>query len=589
MSGPWEKFQKTESTPSSGPWSKFSVKPVEDEGVFDPKTNAAISGLLAEMKSKGDISGKDLARGSLESLPTAGMLIGGALGGGAGFLAPIPGGSAIGSVGGAGLGSAAGESLKQTGLKYLLGDEGPKTTEELYGKLGEAAKEGMFGEMLGQTIAKPLQKLGGKLSEYQDALAEKIKQNAPEIKAAAKRLGFEAPLGFLSENPTVQKLESSLSQSPRMTATPERQAYENVQKGIKSASEKIEGFKTGESDFELGSRLQKGLKSEIQAQREPVAGIYKDINKDLMQIKLQPKITNQNVGILKKDPLFKTKDGQQFLNGVIDDLKSLDNVADLKEYRTNLRRSLSQNASDLDRMRVDKVYNQITNLRDASIQALKETDPFVKASGKSGSQVIDELHNKLALADAAHAENISSLQKIKDIAGTKGPVRSQSEFIRNIENIPEEQLIQRAANTNIRTLNEVKTKHPQLFENARVAKVNDLISKSMDKTGLNTTRFVKNFDKLEPEVQKALFDENQLQLINDLRTIHKETPAMVGPSGTPQGLDYQNLLSSSGYLSDIAKGILLKRRGALGPVSGALKSPMVEPAIKGLIKKAQEE
>jgi len=547
-----------------------------DQGIFS-KAISEVANRPQESLKEAQAPGYGLgvAKGALGALPVAGGMLGGALG----MASPLPGGAIVGS----GLGASGGEALKQIGEKYLLAEQ----PEPIENRVTDILNQGLLGasqEMGSQIIAKPLNIIGDKLGQYYNAIKDKIKPNANEITEAARRLGFEPTKGMLSENQTVQKLEQSLASSPRFTATPQRQALENVKKGFGRASENLENLKTGESDFQLGSKLKSGLENEIRTSKEPVSELYNDINKDLQNIKLQPEINNKSIGMLKKDSVFKTKDGKEFLNQISDDISNLDNVADLKEYRTNLLKNITDSTSELDRLRYEKVYDQITNLRDSSIQALKETDPFVKASGKSGAEVIDELHNKLALADAAHSGNMQQLQKIKGIAGIKGDVKSQGSFLRKLENIPEENLIQKSSSTNVKTLNEFKDKFPSLYEGTKTSQINDLVSRSMDKNGLNVTRFIKNIDKLEPEVKGLLFNEKESQLINDLKLINKETPELLNPSKTGQAIDYKGLLSPTGYLSDISQNILLNRSGALEKASNALKSPTTQTDVKGLLQ-----
>ena len=84
--------------------------------------------------SNGGFSLEGLARGTLKALPVAGAMFGGA----AGTVLGVPSGpGAIATgVAGAGLGMAAGESLKNIGEHYL-GDE--KTREEIYAGPTKAA------------------------------------------------------------------------------------------------------------------------------------------------------------------------------------------------------------------------------------------------------------------------------------------------------------------------------------------------------------------------------------------------------------------------------------------------------------------
>lgn len=141
-------------------------------------------------------TGRGYLKGALNTLPTAGMLGGGAVGAAAG---------PIGAVGGAGLGSVAGEALKRVGEKYLL-NENPKSREEYYSGLGKAGLEGATSEMGGQSIGaagkmlaeskagqyvgEKIGKIGSKIGEAFTGVPEKeietYAKNADEIKAMAK-------------------------------------------------------------------------------------------------------------------------------------------------------------------------------------------------------------------------------------------------------------------------------------------------------------------------------------------------------------------------------------------------------------------
>jgi len=562
---------------------RWDEEPPPAEALDQPGTLAsAISDLATSNKrgleqyGGGKGLGRTLLKGGLEALPGMGSIAGGLIGGTVG--APLgPGGAFVTGVEGAGIGAALGAGAKTLGEKYLLDEQMPADVGEEIAKQGAV---GLLSELGGQTIAKPLGFIGGKIGQYVSDIKGKVKPNAAEIEAAAERLGFKAPQSLTTDSETIQKLEQSLAQSPRFTATPERKMYENMRKGLIGGGEKLEGLKSIQTDAQLGNKLKEGLINEIKAARQPVSDLYENVNQDLYRIKLQQPIINKNMGVLKRDSAFAGQSGTKFLEEIKSEISDLKTVGDLKEYRTNL---LKRGAADeYDRLRFNKVYDQITNLRDESIQALKETDPFVKASGKSGKEVIDELHDRLVLADKEHANNIAQLEKIKAISGKSSPVKSQQQFIRDIEKIPSEELIQKAANVDVATLNEIKTKFPELFKNAQQAKLNDIVQASMDKGGLNTVRFIKNIDKLEPEVADAIFSKEQKALINDLRLINKEMPAKLGPSGTPEGLDFKRMLT--GYPEDFVQSLLLNKPGLLKQTGSALQSPWLYRIPKGLIQ-----
>jgi len=310
-------------------------------------------------------------------------------------------------------------------------------------------------------------------------------------------------------------------------------------------------MKMQETPLQKGQALAEGLKQEVKAAKKPVSELYENINKSLQQIQLDKKVTNRYVGTLKADPIFKTADGEAFLDKFRSDISKQKTVADLKEFRSNLLKNITEQTSEIDRLRYEKAYDSLTNLRDATIQNMKN-DPFVKAQGKAGQGVVDELAHQLALADAQYSSNLKDLESIKGVIGMKGAVKSPSQFIRNIEKISEEKLIERAANTDVKTIQQFQTKYPALYENAKAAKITDLVKKATQKNGLNVTDFIKNVEKLQPEVKGLLFNKTQQQMIDDAALLIKESPEKLGPSGTPEGIEYiKGLLSPQGWMQDI--------------------------------------
>lgn len=89
-------------------------------------------------------------KGILNSLPTAGMLAGGGVGGlvGIGTTAGVAG--PAGAVVGAGLGGAAGKSLQTLGEKYLLGED--KNRSDVYAQPVVAARDASAAELGGQAL-----------------------------------------------------------------------------------------------------------------------------------------------------------------------------------------------------------------------------------------------------------------------------------------------------------------------------------------------------------------------------------------------------------------------------------------------------
>lgn len=147
-----------------------------------------------EQEESEGFTAKGLLKGTLESLPMAGSLFGGAVGTAAG---------PIGTIGGAALGAGAGKALENIGEKYLLGEE--KTRPEIY--IGPAVEtlKGAAAEMGGQLIgpaAKNIQESAAKSLE-KISNTQAFKQTGAMLKdfRQASDKGMVDKLGkFIKEN-----------------------------------------------------------------------------------------------------------------------------------------------------------------------------------------------------------------------------------------------------------------------------------------------------------------------------------------------------------------------------------------------------
>jgi len=148
-------------------------------------------------------------QGALNTLPTAGMVAGGVAGGVAGTALEPVGGTAAGAVGGAALGGGAGESLKNLGEQYLLGQD--KTRSEIYGNPAKGVVEGAAAEVGGQLLGKGLEAAAGtKAGKY-------VLQKASEVPTwAAQKVG--KILSNIPENTTGRYIADRAS----INAAPER-------------------------------------------------------------------------------------------------------------------------------------------------------------------------------------------------------------------------------------------------------------------------------------------------------------------------------------------------------------------------------
>jgi len=134
---------------SDAEMSKLEAYQPKKKFISDEEMSALESQNKPEEKPWYDVSAKGLLKSGLSSLPILGAMGGGILGTPADVIA-----GPFGTVGGAGLGAAAGKSLQTLGEKYLLGEDVDR--EKLYAGPVEEGLLGATGEGAGKLIGKGL-------------------------------------------------------------------------------------------------------------------------------------------------------------------------------------------------------------------------------------------------------------------------------------------------------------------------------------------------------------------------------------------------------------------------------------------------
>jgi len=504
------------------------------------------------------------------SLPAVGSILGGTAGIPlAGLTGPLA------SVGLAGLGYAGGEALKNT-LESAMGDD--KTEEQIYMDpiigLAKGATYEAGGQVAGKVLGKAWDLTKGGYRAVKGKIASGLgkdisyvpKENAAEIVNAAEKLGInDVPKAVTSSNPGYNEVESGLSQSGSLPAREYHSQYANFNKGVENAAGKISDLRTPESAHEAGSAIQQELSKEITSKKAPVSEMYQALTKNLQKIQVNKSVVNKVFGVLKKNPIFATKDGQAMLEEYKNIVSSQPELNSLKELRTNVGKSLSKDASELDDIRVNAIRDAITSVRDNTIHFLKKDLP------EALHGEVDDLIDQVALADKAHAGNINDLNSIRSILGNK-PVSSQGGFLSKLGDQKEAEVAAKAANLDVTSLTNMKEKFPSVFEKAKQWKINDMIQSATNTiSGFNPTAFLKKYNSLGKEMKDLIFDKEMQEYVESLSLIKREVPKPLGPSGTPKGIDMMSMLSPRKNIMDYGIKKVLKDAMPIDPMVNVLK------------------
>lgn len=489
-----------------------------EEVPLDNKSDWEEVPLNEESKPWYDISAKGLGKSALESLPLAGSIAGGAVGS---LIGPW------GTVGGAGLGAAAGKSLEEVG-KSLFTDEKAPTREEFYKGLGQEATSGAMSEVGGQIAEKGILKTGealgklkGLLSDWQTQFKTMPKENTPEIIAASQALGFEPSKGMLSKSKQIQTLEEGLTKGGGIFSTPYIKQQQAMQEGISKGLGQVEKKATGATNIALGEEAAKNLLDEVARLEAPMKEAYQSIEKPLQKIPMNEPLINKAMGVARRNDLFRSTNGEAFLNEIQDEIKNLSSVKSLNEYISDFYKRSGPMATGREKAYIDSMYGVLKDLRNNTIY---------NSAGRQS--VKNNLIDTLANAEKMYADNINQINSISNVLGSSADFKSPGAFKQAVNAQDFEKIGKQIGSTGAETLTELQNKFPGVFEKAKEAQINRVIDKSLTKGELDLGKFVRNIKSISPEAQKLIFDPETLSTIKNLETVYQSIPGPINPSNT---------------------------------------------------------
>lgn len=515
------------------------------------KKSLAVEKMSAQPKERGVL--ETIGRGAIESLPAVGATLGGIAGTAAG-----PGGTIIG----AGAGAVAGKGLQQQARSVFFPEEAPQTTEQaLTEQAGAGVREGL-GQLAGGVAAKALG-AGAK------ALFPAAKKGAQKTIEAANRLGIKATKGQVTQGKIVQGLESSLEQSPTITGAVHRRARGKIEDALTRRLEKIAGKGAGGlTKFEVGEGVKASIKEKASGQLSEARALYKGLEDKFAASPVSPNLLGRvRQGLLdsKAIKLQPNSPAAKLANELGESVKNIKTVEDLKEFRTILGGRYEANMDKATRKVVDDAYDMLTDIRSKSLIFDKE----------SGEQI--------AKADKIWKNFFKEFKELDASFGGK-PSKSPQQFLTKLEKLEGSDVSPKLFQAQkVGRLGKLKEALPSEFKALSEQRIGEIVEKSQVKGELNSRKFIRNIAKLPPETKRLMFGDDGIRAIDDVETIINAFPDKMGPSGTPQGIDF---LSPTGFLKEIRDIARLARKKVIPSGLSKAEQDKVVTAIESLTKAA---
>jgi hypothetical protein len=366
-------------------------------------------------------------------------------------------------------------------------------------------------------------------------LTEK-KVNASEIEAAAAELGAPVLESQTSKSKAVQSADAMLlhpaNVSPVAIARKEilNQGFEKAE----GAVEESLGSHLGMSKAEVGNAIKKSLTDKLEAEAKPISALYDEIKKSTEFIPLEKRAISQitkNILELDEVTLSKSSPMAAIAKRVAEDLPALKTVDDIKRYKSMLNSSLSPTAAPAEKFVVRQIAEKLTNLEENTI--VRYAEKFAgETADPEAKNLVNSLIEQRQLANKQYKGFIEKAGELGEVLGKKR-VRGPGDFIDFLEDLTPEKITNKLfTKGNSEFLSYFAKNFPEEMKLLAQYQKNAIRDASLKDGVINVNRVLREVDKLEPEVQKALFQPHEIKKLNAARTWVNSLPPNVNPSGT---------------------------------------------------------
>lgn len=426
--------------------------------------------------------------------------------------------------------------------------------------------------------------------EEQNKIIEAFKLNkekaeAPAIKAAAKEIGAPVLPGMTLESPLIQRNLDALINSPyslsgHAVGSKFSEAYQAADSALQSA------ISAGEqqSKAALGEGLKEGLSTAIREQYAPIKKAYDSLSEVHNIVPIEGDMTAELSKQLRDIPEFRVSPSSPqgtLVKQVFNDIKNVKTASDLKILKDGL--SLPATASPQERRMVGILRDKLTGMEEASID--KFSRGFAR-NDEAGQYVKGLIDQKRALAPQ-YKEFINKVNTLSEQLG-KGTVHGAEDALRFINErlTPEEVSGKLFVKKDSEFTKFFQKNFPEQFNEIRNYQRAEMIDKATRaEDGFSPKTFYNNFNKLEPETQRALYTPGEIRKIKATETYIRDAfPKNFNPSGTAHTMAHRlahetptNLISANIRDFGMSKAIELASKFSEG--KQALQ--LAEQTVKG--------
>lgn len=455
----------------------------------------------------------------------------------------------------AGIGSLVG---KYAGKGFSAAEGDPSSAESKFEafKMANSAQPGSAESVISQT---------GLPAEDQVNFIKRFAQNKPNaesLRAEFKENGLPEVLGMMSNNETVQKLASAISQLPTAAGDAVRV---DVDQGFNQISSLLKDSLGGGEGLDVagnGAKAKEQILDLFEAKNSPLRERYAEREALGQVIKLPDDEVLKFYDSLKaEEGKFKnvTNEGRQIIaNSAESFIKEAAHeagsagtsaVSNLDAFGKSLAQK-ARTASRLGEHDAAEAYNLVRNRVSDFVdqQMIKSEKEAVSSLGDAG---------ELSARDII-AEHKSLKDDYRDFQKTMGEflqdtrlgkkARTERGLSEVLSKIPDEKFIKKIFDPqNAKGLMRLKSKWPEVYETLASHYKGQLWADAAGNKEFNHLKLlndITNEKKLSAGVRDILFSPSELDKMEVAKRWIKNLPPKIGPSGTPEGLEYMQMAKS---------------------------------------------
>jgi hypothetical protein len=444
-----------------------------------------------------------------------------------------------------GLGAVVGK-IGEGGVK-ALGDSSSAEDKYAAFKMEQAAKPGSDEAVLSQS---------GLPAEDKLSFIKRFKAQKPDAEALREEFGqagLPEVLGMMSDNKSIQKMASAVAQLPTMAGDAVRQdidkGYEVVSNILKDAFDGGAGADRAEG----GSQIKDLIREEFDKRNEPMKQLYSERKAlgetidfdDSKSLKTYDKLIEASQKF--REP---TNEGRQIIdneaNNFLKNASSEGGMANLDAYSKTLASKARQAAiaGDHDaKAAFLLVKDEVDNFVDKHLMSIGKqlTKDGVKEGASEASKVVNEykdLKRNYAQMKSLFSD-VASTTKLGKKATTEMGLSEA------LDKVPDEKFVDKIFDPkNAEGLQNIKENMRPVFDALVKQKKTQMYQEALINKKFNPLKLIQdvsNEKKLSSGVKDLLFSPEQLQKMETAKKWITNLPDKVGPSGTPEGLEYMEM------------------------------------------------